>query len=213
MRLPDRVLEPVERLSEILFGLVMALTITGAVSVATADRFAIRTMLFAALGCNLAWGIIDAGMYLMARLGERGRNALMVRAVRETASSEDAHRIIADELPPLLVPTFQPTQLELIRERINKIPEASPRLTGRDWRGALGVCILVILSTFPVVIPFFVIADARVALRISNALAVISLFLCGFLFARHAGLQPLATGLIMVGIGVVLVSIAIALGG
>jgi hypothetical protein len=49
MRLPDRVLEPVERLSEILFGLIMALTITGAVSVATADRFTIRTMLFAAL--------------------------------------------------------------------------------------------------------------------------------------------------------------------
>jgi len=215
MRLPDRVLEPVERLSEILFGLIMALTITGAVSVATADRFAIRTMLFAALGCNLAWGIIDAGMYLMARLGERGRNALAVRAVRETANRENAHRIIADELPTLLAPAFQPAQLELIRERIGKIPasDVAPGLTGRDWRGALGVCILVILSTFPVVIPFFVIADARMALRISNALAVISLFLCGFLFGRHAGLQPLATGLIMVGIGVVLVSIAIALGG
>jgi|SRR5689334_4645777 hypothetical protein len=66
MKLPDRVLEPVERLSEILFGLIMALTITGAVSVATADHIQIRTMLFAALGCNLAWGIIDGGMYLMA---------------------------------------------------------------------------------------------------------------------------------------------------
>ena len=49
MKLPDRVLEPVERLSEILFGLIMALTITGAVSVVTADRFQIRTMLIAAL--------------------------------------------------------------------------------------------------------------------------------------------------------------------
>ena len=72
MRLLDRVLEPVERISEILFGLIMALTITGAVGVATADHFQIRTMLFAALGCNLAWGIIDGGMYLMARIGERG---------------------------------------------------------------------------------------------------------------------------------------------
>jgi len=215
MRLPDRVLEPVERLSEILFGLIMALTITGAVSVATADRFAIQTMLFAALGCNLAWGIIDAGMYLMARLGERGRNALAVRAVRETTNREDAHRMIAEELPPLLAPAFQPVQLELLRERINKIPssDVGPRLTGRDWRGALGVCLLVILSTFPVVIPFIVIADARLALRISNALAVILLFLCGFLFGRHAGLQPLTTGLVMVGVGIALVSIAIALGG
>jgi VIT1/CCC1 family predicted Fe2+/Mn2+ transporter len=209
------VLDPVERLSEILFGLIMALTITGAVSVATADRFAIRTMLFAALGCNVAWGIIDAGMYLMARLGERGRNALAVRAVRETTNREDAHRMIAEELPPLLAPAFQPVQLELLRERINKIPasDLGLGLTRRDWRGALGVCAVVILSTFPVVIPFIVIADARLALRISNTLAVILLFLCGFLFGRHAGLQPLTTGLVMVGVGIALVSIAIALGG
>jgi VIT1/CCC1 family predicted Fe2+/Mn2+ transporter len=162
------------------------------------------------LVCNLAWGIIDAGMYLMARLGERGRNALAVRAIRETDN-----RMIAEELPPLLAPALQSTQLEFIRERINKVPasDVHARLTRRDWRGALGVCILVIVSTFPVVIPFIVIADARLALRISNALAVILLFLCGFLFGRYAGLQPLVTGLIMVGIGVALVSIAIALGG
>ena len=215
MRLPGQVLEPVERLSEILFGLIMALTITGAVSVATADRFAIRTMLFAALGCNIAWGIIDAGMYLMARLGERGRNVLAVHAIRKTANREEAHRMVADELPPLLAPAFQPEQLELIRERIKTIPAAdlSSGLTRRDWQGALGVCFIVILSTFPVVIPFIVIADARLALRVSNALAVISLFLCGFLFGRHAGLQPLTTGLVMVGVGIALVSVAVALGG
>ncbi|HTM73421.1 MAG TPA: VIT family protein, partial [Pseudolabrys sp.] len=91
--------------------------------------------------------------------------------------------------------------------------ELSARLTRRDWLGALGVCIVVILSTFPVVIPFIVIADGRLALRISNALAVISLFLCGVLFGRHTGLQPLATGMIMVGVGIALVTIAVTLGG
>src|ERR1700751_1613023 len=100
----------------------MALTITGAVSVATSDRFQIRTMLGAALGCNLAWGIIDGGMYLMARLGERRRSAGGARAVGETSNREDAHRIIVDELPPLLGSIFQPTQLEFIRERISQIP-------------------------------------------------------------------------------------------
>lgn len=215
MRLPDRILEPVERLSEILFGLIMALTITGAISVATAERFEIRTMLFAALGCNLAWGIIDAGMYLLARLGDRGRNAMLAQTVRKTTNREEAHRIIADELPPLLAESVQPAQLELIRERINSMPasDVHPGLTGRDWRGALGVCILVILSTFPVVIPFIVIQDTRLALRTSNVLAVILLFVCGFLFARHAGLPPWITGLVMVAVGALLVSIAIALGG
>jgi hypothetical protein len=215
MRLTDRILEPVERLSEILFGLIMALTITGAVSVTTADRFQIRTMVIAALGCNVAWGIIDAGMYLMARLGERGRNALAAKIVRETPDTKSAHRIIANELPVLLASVFQPAQLEMIRERIGQMPPSDmhPKLTGRDFLGALGVCVLVILSTFPVVIPFIVIEDARLALRTSNAIAVTLLFVCGFLFARHAGLRPWATGLIMAAIGVALASIAIALGG
>jgi hypothetical protein len=215
VRLSDRVLEPVERISEILFGLIMALTITGAVGVATADHFQIRTMLFAALGCNLAWGIIDGGMYLMARIGERGRNAVVAQAVRETTNREDACRIIADELPPLLGSIFGPAQLELIRGQINQMPASNVRtgLTARDWLGALGVCILVVLSTFPVVIPFIVFEDARLALRTSNAFAVILLFICGYFFARHAGLWPWTTGVIMVTVGVALVSVAIALGG
>ena len=57
MNLPERILDPAERIAEILFGLIMALTCTGAIGVATADQFEIRTMLIGALGCNVAWGI------------------------------------------------------------------------------------------------------------------------------------------------------------
>ena len=215
MKLPDRVLEPSERIGEILFGLIMVLTVTGATSVVTADRTEIQTMLIAALGCNVAWGIIDAGMYLMARLAEQGSNALLLREVRGTADRERAHRTIADALPPLLASIFQPSQLDLIREGIRRLPETEtrPRLTGRDWLGALGVCILVILSTFPVVIPFLIFDNAQMALRISNAVAVVSLFFCGVIFARYAGLRPWPTGLTMVVVGAALVGIAIALGG
>ena len=88
-----------------------------------------------------------------------------------------------------------------------------PGLTGRDWQGAVGVFVLVVAATFPIVIPFAVIDDVRVALRISNVLAVVSLFLCGFLFGKHAGLPPWLTGLVMVVVGVALVAIVIALGG
>jgi VIT1/CCC1 family predicted Fe2+/Mn2+ transporter len=129
-------------------------------------------------------------------------------------SREEAHRIIAAELPPLLGAIFQPAQLEFIRERINEMrPSMHSGLTRRDWLGAFGVCILVVLSTFPVVIPFIVFNDARMALRCSNAFAVISLFICGYLFARHAGLGPWTTGVIIVAVGAALVSITIALGG
>ena len=150
----------------------------------------------------------------MARLGERGCNAVIAQKVREAANPEKAHRIIANELPPLLGSIFESAQLELIRERITQVRASNfrPTLTGRDCGWALlAIFILVVLSTFPVVIPFIVFEDARTALRTSNALAILLLFVCGFLFARHAGLWPFTTAVIMVVIGAALVSVAIAL--
>jgi len=91
-----------ERISEALFGLIMVLTITSSLSIATGDYGGVRTMLIGALGCNLAWGIIDAGMYLMARLNERGRSIMLLRAVREARDDATAHRTIKEALPPLL---------------------------------------------------------------------------------------------------------------
>src|SRR5262245_60329395 len=120
--------------------------------------------------------------------------ALVARTLRETTDHETARRI-------------QQPQLELIREKIDQLPHAGPGLSGRDWLGALGVFALVVLSTFPV-IPFLFIENARWALRTSNALAVAMLFLCGFFFARYAGLRPWTTGLFMVIIGAALVGIA-----
>jgi len=70
------VLDPVERMSEILFGLIMVLTFTGSLSVATAGHEEVRGLLIGAIGCNLAWGLIDAVMYLLTILVERGRIAL-----------------------------------------------------------------------------------------------------------------------------------------
>src|SRR3954462_3058147 len=77
--LEPEVLSPVDRVSEMLFGLLMALTFTGAVSVAESGNAAIRTMFIAALGCNLAWGLVDAVMHLVRTITERGRLITLVR--------------------------------------------------------------------------------------------------------------------------------------
>ena len=68
-----RALDPIDRLSEVLFGLIMVLTFTGSLSVVGAGREDVRTMLVGALGCNLAWGLIDAVFYLMGCLAEKER--------------------------------------------------------------------------------------------------------------------------------------------
>ena len=214
VKLPDRILDPMDRISEVLFGLIMALTFTCTFAVATADNLAVRTMLFGALGCNLAWGVIDGGVYLLARLNQQGRAILRWQAVRNAPDATTAQRVVADALPPLIASIVEPTQLETMRRSLNQLPEpASPRLTRSDWLGALGICLLSFLSTFPIVIPFLFIDDARLALRLSNAVAIVMLFLCGFMFGRGAGFRPVTMGIAMVALGGILVGVAIALGG
>jgi VIT1/CCC1 family predicted Fe2+/Mn2+ transporter len=209
-----RVLDPIERISETLFGLIMVLVATGTLSVVTADRAAIGTMIIAALGCNLAWGVIDGGLYLMGRLVDRGRHLLTYRAVRDAADAETAGQAIADAMPSFLAEHLSGDQIEVMRKQLLLAPEPPPpRLTTTDWLGALAICVVVFLSTFPVVIPFFFFNDVRPALRLSNAIAIAMLFLCGYALGRCTGRRPLPMGLVMVAIGVGLSGIAILLGG
>src|ERR1700740_1360880 len=73
-------LEPTETISEILFGLIMVLTFTCSLSVRCAGREQVRTLLIGALGCNLAWGIIDGYMHLLHCFVERGIAISKLRA-------------------------------------------------------------------------------------------------------------------------------------
>jgi hypothetical protein len=210
-----RPLEPVERISEIWFGLVMVLTFTCSIGVAQAGSEEVSTMLRAAVGCNLAWGIIDAFLYLLACFVERGRSITALRAVQRTSDADRAHRVIADAMPPLLASVLSPVEFEKMRLNLKQLPPppAHPWLTKNDWLGAVAVFSAVFLSTFPVAIPFLVVGDAGRALRISNAVAVVMLFLTGYAFGRYAGYRPWRMGLGMAVAGSALVAMTILLGG
>ena len=100
-------------------------------------------------------------------------------------------------------------------QKLQQLPEPppGPGLTKNDWIGALGLCLLSFLSTFPIVIPFLLLGDAKLALRVSYAVAIVMLFGCGYVFGIRSGLRPWAAGLAMVAVGGALVGIALALGG
>jgi hypothetical protein len=50
-------------------------------------------------------------------------------------------------------------------------------------------------------------------LRVSNAVAIVMLFLCGFALGRYSGIRPWLAGTAMVAFGLALVGVAILLGG
>jgi hypothetical protein len=209
------VLDPLARISEVLFGLIMALTFTGSINVAESGNGEIRTLLYGALGCNLAWGIVDAVMHLMACLGERGAAWRTARAFLDAGDPRRAREVLASALPPSLAASLDEQALESMRVAAARdlVPPPRPRLHADDWRGALGVFLLVSLSTLPVALPFAIGNDPTRALRASNAIALVMLFGLGHAFGRVAGLRPIPTGLAMVALGVVLVAITMALGG
>jgi VIT1/CCC1 family predicted Fe2+/Mn2+ transporter len=210
-----RVLDPSDRISEILFGLIMVLTFTGSLSVAEAGREDIRTMLIGALGCNLAWGIIDGVLYLMGSLAEKGRSLTTLRAVRKAATPEKAHRVIAGTLPAALAGVMESADLELLRQRLNQLPEPPEKahLDSGDYLGSVAVFLLVFLSTFPVALPFIFMDQAQQALRLSNLIAMVMLFILGVAYGKLVGRAAWIVGIAMIVLGASLVALTMALGG
>ena len=160
-----RLLEPLDRVSEILFGLIMAVTIVGSLSIATAGHTEVRAVLIGALGCNIAWGLVDAVMYVLRGMAERAR-------------------------------------------------QGQPSLRRRDFLEAAGIFALVVLATFPVVLPFIFLDDTARAMTVSRVTTLVMLFLAGMAFGRYAGhAHPMRLGVAMAVFGALLIAAVMALGG
>jgi hypothetical protein len=193
----DRILEPIERISEFLFGLIMVLTLTCTFNALGANRGSVGTMLLEVLGCNVAWAIIDAFIYLLNCLRQRGRRIALLTHLRKTVDPAETELIFADALPSLVLLLLEPRERASLREKLTQFPEFEvwPRLAKEDWIGALGVFLLVFLSLLPVVVPFIFINNAPLATRISNGIALVLLFLAGYSLGRFTNSHPWRRGL------------------
>ena len=208
-----RLLDPVSRTTEVLFGLIMVLTFTASLNATQAGREDVRLMLLGAIGCCLAWGIIDAAMYLLSVRAERAIAGQALSAARD-ALPEIGRQVIAEAMPPLIASVLDSSDLERVRQRLISV-ELEPgalTLSRQDWVAAFAVFLLVFLSTVPVALPFLLFADTATALWYSHAVALLLLFTAGYTLGAHWN-KALWSGLAMVALGVTLVAIALALGG
>lgn len=208
-------LDPVERITEVIFGLLMAMTFTGTISVATSDQAAERTMMIAALGCNLAWGLADAVMYLLRALVERTRKVKLYASLRDGVDPAGGQALIAQVLPLHLAGVAGTEGLEFLRCRLLEQPSlpVQARLGWDDFKGALGVFLLVAASTFPLVVPFILLDETGLAIRLSNLIGLVVLFIAGWMLAKYAGAKPWQGAAVMAVTGGVLIVAIIALGG
>jgi hypothetical protein len=215
-----RYLDPASRLGEILFGLIMVLTITLAAGLTvTDDQAGARELLAAAIGCNIAWGIIDAVMYLMNCVTVRTGKIRLIEAVRRAPNTTAALELIESEIEPELQELVHPDQAKAFAESVLKhlsaahINKSRPLITGDDIFGAIACFWLVFVSCLPASLPFLIFSRPHFALRVSNFLLIALLFLVGQKWAQYAGVNRFLAGSALVAIGLSLVGIAILLGG
>ena len=218
-RFVERYLDPSDRLEEVLCGLIMVLdfTLIAGFTAGTGEQ-AVRHLLIAALGCNVAWGVIDGALYIMGSLTQRRQRRQFLQRLRNATCDSDAFSALSGQLDPLLEPT---TSLE-DRGRICQVllpvmaqirlPETD--ITKEDLLGSTAIFWIDFTAVFPAAIPFLIIRhDPRFALRVSNALMLALLFATGFMWGRYNRVSPYLTGLFTMLIGLALVGVAIALGG
>lgn len=218
LRLIDRYLDPSESLLEILFGLVMALTMTAGARLLSEPSVLDRIELMVALvGCNIAWGVIDAVFYLLGSLFNRNRRVRFVQRLQAAPGEDQAIALIREEFalegePPTRAEdraAFHRSVLELLR---NAQAERA-RFTPQEFAAAAIILMLVSLTAIPGLIPLMLIGDVDTALRAANALQILLLFVIGYRWAQYTG-TPGWRGALIVGLlGVALVLVAVALGG
>lgn len=208
-------LDRVSRTTEILFGLIMVLTFTCSLNVATAARADVRELLIAALGCNIAWGVIDAFFYLLSTAATRGRELLLLKNLKDSNDQTAVRELFNDVIPEIISNHLPPESFNRLRTQLLQNPQVTPPLLLNltDLLAALLIFALVFISTFPVAIPFILLQETQVALRISNLIALLLLFAMGYSLGKYAGRRPWIWGLGLVIIGSCLVAITIALGG
>ena len=217
----DRYLDPASSLGEVLFGLIMTLTFTAGAGIIIEDegREGARQLLIALIGCNIAWGVIDAAFYLADQLFDRSRLRRIGQAVRGAGDERAATTLVAGELDELLENVTSASEREALYTRIaanlrSRPPSAEGnRLRKADFMGALTSFWLVVLSSLPAAIPFLLIDNARLALRVSNAVLLVMMFFIGYWYARYTLARPWLAGLGLLIVGIALVAVAIALGG
>lgn len=215
----QRYLDPGDALGEVLFGLIMVLSFTvGARLLFQEEGLDTTELVVGAVGCNIAWGVIDAVLFVLGSFFHRSRRARFYRTLRDAPNDTEALARIQQEFgledEPLAVRPEDRARLhEAILILSARAARPRARLLRQDFSAALVVFLLVSITALPGVIPFLVLTDADLALRVSNAILILLLFLGGYRWGHYTDARPWQVGLTVMVLGLAMVLVAVALGG
>ena len=222
----SRLLDPIDRLSETIFSILILLTFTlafriiklGSDPTQAIPNTYINELLIGAAGATLAWGIIDGIMYALMSMFERGERHRLLRQLKDASTEEEGIQVVADELDHILEPITGEQQRRLLYQDVLehlRDGQAQPvRLTREDIAGGFGSVLVAVIAVLPSFVPFLLFYNnPAFAIRASNVVSFFVLFVSGYQWGKYTGSNPWGTGLLLASIAAVMVLIAIPLGG
>jgi hypothetical protein len=217
-------LDPIDRLSETIFSVLILLTFTlafrifmlGPDQTVTADY--VNDLILAALGATVAWGIIDGVMYALVEVLQRGERHRILWYIQAASNEEEAKEAIADEFDYILEPITGESQRDMLyRDILDHLQDSQPRAIGlkrEDFTGAMASVLVAIVAVAPSFVPLLLFRDDyALAIRLSNVVSFIVLFIAGYEWGKYTGMSSWKMGLLVMAVGALLVGIAIPLGG
>ena len=210
-------LTPSERLSEALYSLILVLTVISAIEITIArDQQTSSTILFVALGASVAWGMVDAVVYVLTGLHKRNHQVRVVSRVNKRQKS-DAIRQIDDELEDSLIGVLDKKERDRIAEQVfATMQDATPLrqgVTKDDVLGGIASFLISFIIVLPPLMPFILNLPLDYGIRLSNVIAVAMLFIVGYVSGGLGGMNRIRWALTITVLGVIIVLVTILLGG
>jgi len=162
--------------------------------------------------------IIDAVLFILGTTFYKSRRLRLFRQIKAAGDESEALMVLANEFPIKEAP-FSAKAADtdaLYQSLLTLARQAAPvkvSFSKGDLSAAIAVFLLVSATAIPAVLPFFLLEDAHLALRVSNLFLIMLLFVTGYAWAKFSGGRAFQAGMTMTCLGLLLVAIAIALGG
>lgn len=222
----DQLLDPIDRLSETIFSVLILLTLTLAFRIFTLGpnpalpipEAYVNDLLFAAVGATVAWGLIDGVMYALMELFQRSERHRLLLLLQAAQNEQQGVAVVAAELDYILEPiTGEAERQQLYRGIFAQLRYSAPRPVGfkrEDFVGGLGCVLVAIVAVLPSLLPLLLLRhEPLLAIRVSNLVSFAVLFWAGYSWGIHTGTNPWRTGLLLLGFAALMVAVAIPLGG
>ncbi len=219
-------ISPTQAAVEFFYGLLMAMTLSNTLRLALFGSSAadvVFVVSVAIIGCNTAWGIADGAVSMLTSHFQNLYYYRKVKQIKDGKDHEKTRELASEVLSEALTEIHEDILDEETRKRmadvaiqsIKRKEIAKPILGRSQWMAAVWCIVLNVSAALPFIAiyqltPFL---NLNLVTLLANISGAVMLFFLGRFLDRRLGDGSGRTGLVMVGLGMLMLVMIVALGG